>query len=415
MESRAGPMAERVECAVIGAGVIGLAVARALASAGREVVVLEALDAIGSVTSARNSEVIHAGIYYPAGSLKARLCRSGRDMLYAYLQAHGVDHERCGKLIVAATEAEIDALRAIEQRARGNGVEDIRWLSGAEAQAMEPALHCVAALLSPSTGIFDTHGYMLALQGDAEQHGAAIAFLSPVAHGRAAGDGILLHVGGREPMDLACRNVVNCAGLGAQAVARAIAGVPADSIPPLYHAKGNYFTLTGRPPFTRLVYPVAAARWIAALRTAWRRVSASRKRSMVQRLNVVAHPVPTGPSAGKPQLPKTRSQFTHALTRFAATMAMTMGATRSMACSVWRTTTNSRKATIPGAAAYTYPAASGTTSPGCRKRRITGSATANGTSASTERTRASTNPRCIARAMARALAPASRATWAAAA
>jgi L-2-hydroxyglutarate oxidase LhgO len=245
-----------VDCVVIGAGVVGLAMARALALAGREVVILEAEDAIGTVTSSRNSEVIHAGIYYPEGSLKARLCRSGRDRLYDYLGAHGIDHARCGKLVVATTEAELEPLRAVESKARANGVEDIRWIGGADAIALEPELTCIAALISPSTGILDSHAYMLSLRGEAEDHGAAIAFRSPVTSGRVDGGSVTLEVGGDQPMALACRTVVNCAGLGAQGVARSIAGVPPESVPALRYAKGNYFYLTGRAPFEHLIYPV---------------------------------------------------------------------------------------------------------------------------------------------------------------
>ncbi len=248
-----------MDCVVIGAGVVGLAMARALARSGREVIVLEAEDAIGTVTSSRNSEVIHAGIYYPEGSLKARLCRSGRDRLYRYLGEHGIDHARCGKLVVATSEAELAPLRAVEQKALANGVEDIRWIGGGEAMALEPRLECVAALISPSTGILDSHGYMLSLQGEAEDHGAAVAFRSPVTGGRAGTGGITLDVGGEQPMALACRTVVNCAGLGAQAVARSIAGVPHACVPALRYAKGNYFHLTGRAPFERLIYPVPGA------------------------------------------------------------------------------------------------------------------------------------------------------------
>jgi len=249
-------MAEAVDCVVVGAGVIGLAVARALAMTGREVVVLESEDAIGTATSSRNSEVIHAGLYYPQDSLKARLCVQGRDRLYAYLAERGIEHERCGKLVVATDEAEVDALRALEDKARANGVDDVVWLNADEAGAMEPSLHCVAAVHSPSTGILDSHGYMLGLQGDAEAFGAAIAFLSPVIGGRVDVDGIGLDVGGAEAMALHCRTVVNCAGLGAPALARSIEGMPAEAVPPLHYAKGNYFQLSGRAPFSRLVYPV---------------------------------------------------------------------------------------------------------------------------------------------------------------
>ena len=252
-------MTDSVEGVVIGAGAIGLAVARVLAMAGREVIVLEAAEAIGTETSSRNSEVIHAGIYYAEGSRKARLCRRGRDQLYAYLEDCGIAHERCGKLVVASEESEIAMLGAVEKKARANDVLDIQPISAAQAQAMEPELHCVAALWSPATGIFDTHGYMLSLQGDAEAHGAMIAFLSPVTGGRPVADGLQLTVGGEVPMTLQARFVVNCAGLGAQSVARSIAGLPGSAIPPLHYAKGSYFTLASRAPFRRLVYPVPGA------------------------------------------------------------------------------------------------------------------------------------------------------------
>lgn len=246
-------VSERIDCAVIGAGVVGLAVARRLARAGREVVVLESAEAIGTGTSSRNSEVIHAGLYYPQGSLKARLCVAGRGMLYPYLAAHGVDHLKVGKLIVATEESEIPILRGLQAKGEANGCDDLRWLSAAEARAMEPDLICVAALLSPSTGIFDSHGYMLALQGEAEAAGAVFAFKSPVDGGAARDDGIHLRIGETE---LIARQVVNAAGLGAQGIARALEGFPAGRVPPLHYAKGNYFYLTGKAPFTRLVYPV---------------------------------------------------------------------------------------------------------------------------------------------------------------
>jgi L-2-hydroxyglutarate oxidase LhgO len=247
---------ETVDCVVIGAGVVGLAVARALALAGREVIVVEAADGIGTETSSRNSEVIHAGIYYRKGSLMARTCVEGRRRLYAYCAEHGVPHRNCGKLIVATNDAESDMLAEIKGRAEANGVEGMKLLRPAEAMAMEPNLHCTAALLSPSTGIVDSHGYMLALQGDAESHGAMFAFHSPVNQGRAGEGGIELEVGGAEPMNLRCRWVVNSAGLHAPTLAKKIAGLPSNRIPTAYYAKGNYFTLTGLSPFSRLIYPV---------------------------------------------------------------------------------------------------------------------------------------------------------------
>jgi L-2-hydroxyglutarate oxidase LhgO len=249
-------MADSIDGVVIGAGVVGLAVARALALEGREVVVLEAADAIGTETSSRNSEVIHAGIYYPAGSLKARFCVEGKHFLYAYCAERGIPHRRCGKMIVATRpgqDAYLDKLRA---QAIANGVDDLQLVDGAAARAIEPELACDAALLSPSTGIIDSHSLMLAYQGDAEAHGAMVAFLSPVLGGEVRNDGIDLRVGGAEPTTLRARLVVNAAGLGAQAVAGSIAGIPAARVPPLHYAKGNYFSLAGRSPFSRLVYPV---------------------------------------------------------------------------------------------------------------------------------------------------------------
>ena len=247
---------ESVDCVVIGAGVVGLAVARALALAGREVIVVEAAEGIGTETSSRNSEVIHAGIYYPKGSLMARTCVEGRRLLYAYCAEHGVPHLNCGKLIVATNEAESEKLAEIRGRAEANGVEGMRLLDASEARALEPTLHCTAALRSPRTGIIDSHSYMLALQGDAESRGAMFAFHSPVKQGRVVEGGIELEVGGTEPMNLRCRLVVNSAGLHAPALAHKFVGLPSDRIPPAYYAKGNYFTLAGRSPFSRLIYPV---------------------------------------------------------------------------------------------------------------------------------------------------------------
>jgi len=247
---------ETVDCVVIGAGVVGLAVARALALAGREVIVVEAAEGVGTETSSRNSEVIHAGIYYPKGSLMARACVAGRRLLYAYCAEHGVSHRNCGKLIVATDGAESGKLAEIKGRAEANGVEGMQLLTATEAQALEPNLSCAAALLSPSTGIVDSHSYMLALQGDAEGRGAMFAFHSPVMQGRVGDDGVAIEVGGAEPMNLRCRLVVNAAGLHAPGLAKKIAGMPSDRVPPAYYAKGNYFTLAGRSPFSRLIYPV---------------------------------------------------------------------------------------------------------------------------------------------------------------
>jgi len=249
-------MTETADCVVVGAGVVGLAVARALALQGREVIVLEATDTIGSETSSRNSEVIHAGIYYVPGSLKGQLCVAGKKLLYRFCDEHGVTYNNCMKLIVATSEAQHGTLASIRANALGNGVDDLKFLTGAEARALEPNLRCVGALLSPSTGIVDSHGLMLAFIGDMEAKGGMIAFNSPVTGGRVVAGGVELEVGGAEPMRLRCRSVVNSAGLHAQALARAIAGVPTQSIPPTYYAKGNYFALAAKPPFSRLIYPV---------------------------------------------------------------------------------------------------------------------------------------------------------------
>jgi L-2-hydroxyglutarate oxidase LhgO len=250
---------ERVECAVIGAGVVGLAVARALALAGREVLVLESEDAFGTATSARNSEVIHAGIYYPPGTAKARLCVAGRDALYRYCAERGLPHRRCGKLIVATDKAQHAKLEAILAQAHANGVPDLAWLDANEAHAMEPQLHCTRALLSPSTGIIDSHALMLSLLGDAEAKGAVLALRAPVQRGELRDDGVLLQVGGADPMELLAGCVVNAAGLHAHSIARALDGFPAARLPPQGYAKGNYYALAGRSPFSRLVYPVPEA------------------------------------------------------------------------------------------------------------------------------------------------------------
>jgi L-2-hydroxyglutarate oxidase LhgO len=247
---------EKVDCVIIGAGVIGLAVARRLAQAGREVIILEAAEGIGTVTSSRNSEVIHAGIYYPAGSLMARMCVGGKQALYRYCRDHGIPHRNCGKLIVATSVTETEKLQWIRAHAEANGVLDLQPLSAVDARALEPALKCDAALLSPSTGIIDSHAYMLALWGDAEDAGAACAFHTPLLHARALEGGIELDVGGGAPLSLECRLLVNAAGLYAPAVARSIAGMPRELIPPAYFAKGNYFSCSARAPFSHLIYPV---------------------------------------------------------------------------------------------------------------------------------------------------------------
>jgi L-2-hydroxyglutarate oxidase LhgO len=255
-------MAERVECAVIGAGVVGLAIARGLATSGHEVVVLEAESAFGTHTSARNSEVIHAGIYYPTGSLKARLCVSGRRALYRYCAERGVQHQRIGKIIVACEESELAGLRRYQEQAEVNGVDDLKMLDRDELAALEPEVRGVAGFLSPSTGIIDSHGLMLAYLGDAESHGASLALGSPVMSGHAGDSGIVLEVGGAESATLECAMVVNSAGLNAQSVARSITGVPPAAIPPTHFAIGHYYTLSGAAPFRRLIYPVARQDWL---------------------------------------------------------------------------------------------------------------------------------------------------------
>ncbi|EHL98308.1 FAD dependent oxidoreductase [Acetobacteraceae bacterium AT-5844] len=248
---------DQVDCVVVGAGVVGLAVARALALAGREVLVLEAAEGIGTETSSRNSEVIHAGIYYPKGSLMARACVAGKHKLYAYCAERGVPYRNCGKLIVATNEAEAGQLASIQARAAANGVGDLKLISAEEAKALEPAVACTAALLSPSTGIIDSHSYMLSLQGDAENAGAMFVFHAPVLSGRLLPEGgAELSIGGAEPMELRCDLLINAAGLHAPALARKLEGMPADKVPQAFFAKGNYFTLTGRSPFTHLIYPV---------------------------------------------------------------------------------------------------------------------------------------------------------------
>lgn len=250
-------MMDKVDCVVVGAGVVGLAIGRALAQAGREVIVLESENAIGTGTSSRNSEVIHAGIYYPKGSLKARLCVEGNAQLYAYCESHGVAYQRCGKLIVATSAAQVAELEAIRQRALANGVDDLRLLTAEQAQALEPALRCEAALLSPSTGIVDSHGLMLALEGDLEQAGGAVALCSALSHARILPDGIEVHT--KDGTALLASLMVNAAGLHAPLVANRIEGLDAAHVPQAYYAKGNYFTLAGRAPFQHLIYPVPEA------------------------------------------------------------------------------------------------------------------------------------------------------------
>ena len=239
---------------VIGAGVVGLAIARALAMAGREVVVLEAEDAIGTHTSSRNSEVIHAGIYYPKGSLKARSCVEGRRLLYEYCKSRGVPYRRCGKLIVATNGSQLEELESIRKRAQANGVADIEFIQKETASTWEPELACVAALHSPSTGIVDSHALMLACLGDAEAHGAMLALRSPLQRALFKHGGFELQVENSDPVFTSV--LVNSAGLRAPSVAKRIEGYPAEKAPRELYAKGNYYSLSGKNPFKRLIYPV---------------------------------------------------------------------------------------------------------------------------------------------------------------
>jgi len=248
-----------IDVLVVGAGVVGLAVARTLALAGRSVVVVEAHDRIGAETSSRNSEVIHSGIYYPAGSLKARLCVEGRQALYEFCDEHGVAYRRCGKLIVAHDVAELAAIEALARKGAANGVNDLRMLSADDVRALEPDVACVGALLAPSTGIVDSHGYMLALLGEAEDHGASLALNTTFLAARVERDGFTVETGGAEPMRLKAGALANCAGLHASVVARAVDGLDPLHVPETRYAKGNYFALCGRAPFRHLIYPAPHA------------------------------------------------------------------------------------------------------------------------------------------------------------
>jgi L-2-hydroxyglutarate oxidase LhgO len=249
---------DRIDVLVVGAGVVGLAVARALAIAGHEVVITECEGLIGSGTSSRNSEVIHAGLYYDTGSAKATLCVRGKELLYSYCAERGVAHRRCGKLVVAPDEAGRAKLVALQAKGRANGVNDLELLDRDQAKAVEPAVTCHSALLSPSTGIVDSHGLMTAYLGDAENHGAMLALKSAFAGAERTGDGWRVRIAGQagEPdFELETTWIVNAAGLDAQRVAHAMHGFPASAIPRRHVARGHYFSLVGRSPFTRLIYP----------------------------------------------------------------------------------------------------------------------------------------------------------------
>jgi L-2-hydroxyglutarate oxidase LhgO len=246
---------DTVDVVVIGAGVVGLAVARALALRGREVLIIEAAESFGTGISSRHSEVIHAGIYYPRGSLKSQLCVLGRDRMYDFCERFGVPHRRCGKMIVATSDDQIADLKAIQAVAAGNGVK-LSWLDRAEALAKEPDIACVAALFSPATGIIDSHSYMLSLLADAERHGANIVYRSRVASMWLESASVLLAINEDTGPTLRARMVVNCAGLHATEVATKIEGFPAAHIPRAYFARGHYFSLVGRTRFKHLVYPI---------------------------------------------------------------------------------------------------------------------------------------------------------------
>lgn len=248
---------QRIDCAVIGAGVVGLAIAREMALAGREVVILEAENAIGTHTSSRNSEVIHAGISYPTGSLKAQLCVAGKEALYQYCAERGIAHKRVGKLIVAADAGDMDSLHRYVKRGHASGVDDLIVIDQAELARREPAVRGAAAVYSPSTGIIDSHSLMVSYLGDAENAGALLALNSPVMSGTLTSDGIVLQVGSDEPMEILCRTVINAGGLYAQAIANSLDGFPREKTPEIHYARGRYYTMTGACPFTHLVYPVS--------------------------------------------------------------------------------------------------------------------------------------------------------------
>ena len=251
------------DACVVGAGAVGLACGFALAKAGQSTIVLEKKRAIGQGVSSRNSEVIHAGLYYPTGSLKARLCVSGRRALYAFLEAHKVDYRKCGKLVVASEDDQIARLEAIERQALANDVEGLLMVSGAEAMAMEPGLRVVRALVSRESGLFDSHGYMLALRGEIEDCGGYIALAAPFESAvPLAGGGFDIRAGGAAPAGFSAKRLVTAPGLGAQSVAARIEGFPSALIPALHFGKGVYFRLRGRAPFERLIYPHRSlARW----------------------------------------------------------------------------------------------------------------------------------------------------------
>lgn len=245
-----------LDCVVLGGGVVGLAVARELATAGREVVLLEAEPITGSATSSRNSEVIHAGLYYPTGSLKAELCVAGKRKLYDYCRERHIPHKRCGKLVVASSEAEVAYLEKLLKQAEANGVDDCSLIDGVELARLEPQIAGFAALVSPSTGIIDSHRLMESYIADIEAHSGAIVLKSPVLGGELLSGAVRLSVGGRDPVEIEAKLVVNAAGLNAWAVSESILGLDRTTVPERYYAKGCYFSLAGRAPAGRLIYPV---------------------------------------------------------------------------------------------------------------------------------------------------------------
>ncbi len=246
---------ETADCVVVGAGVVGLAVARTLAGAGREVLVLETESRIGEHTSSRNSEVIHAGLYYKKGSLRQHLFPRAPRLLYAYCAEHGVPHRRLGKLVVARRPEEVEHLRHHMMHATEAGLDDLQWLEPDQARELEPNLSCYAAYLSPSSGIVDSHSLMLAYQAELEAHGGRVVLRAPVTGGAVTSQGLRVEVGGAEPTTLLCKTLINCAGHGAPPLARAIKGLPAEKVPGNFFRRGVYFSVTSRP-FRRLIYPV---------------------------------------------------------------------------------------------------------------------------------------------------------------
>jgi len=248
-----------IDCVVAGAGVIGLAVARELAQAGREVLVVETAEAFGRGVSSRSSEVIHAGMYYPPGSLRARLCVEGKWLLYDFMKKHNVAHTNCGKLIVACESQEVATLEGIVEKGAANGVDDLQMLDQRQAKALEPELSCVAAILSPSTGMMDSAGIMLALLGEAENAGATLATRSPVMSGRVGARQIEIDIGGAEPMTVGCTLFVNSTSLNAPDIASKLEGLDAVHVPKAYFGKGSYFSMAGKVPFKRLIYPCPVA------------------------------------------------------------------------------------------------------------------------------------------------------------